>query len=254
MIWLSGEVGGRPPQTADPLNRVASWPMTRLFPGHDLGAGRHEMKFEIGDETDRQLVQGLQHEIMRCRRAYAEFSACAPALLAGRRERQLSYVAYNAYARYIHHLYEFLLGCGSRRRGDTHPLQAEAADELITTHLQRILTVRRQMILAGRTDARGNGLEAYPAVVPSGFATEFRRLRNTTIAHVTPKRAAADLSRFYRENNFLLFLMVEDASFAWGDREGDFPDLGAMTAFSILSGEGQTEVDEGASMTPTDRD
>lgn len=78
------------------------------------------MKFEIGDETDRQLVQGLQHEIMRCRRAYAEFSACAPALLAGRRERQLSYVAYNAYARYIHHLYEFLLGCGSRRRGDTH--------------------------------------------------------------------------------------------------------------------------------------
>ena len=110
--------------------------------------------------------------------------------------RDARYVAYNAYARLLHHLYEFLLGCGARRRRDTRSLRADEAETLITAHLQRILNVRRDAILAGKAPPWENGLQFYPEIVPSGFALAFRRCRNITQAHVAADRSTLDLSEF----------------------------------------------------------
>jgi hypothetical protein len=191
------------------------------------------MRFEYGDETDRRLVQSLQHEYMRCRDAFGAFVLCAPSLIDPNGHRTDKYFAYNAYARLIHHLYEFLMGCASRRQGDTRPLRAEQADRLVTDHLQRILTARRRAILAGQAPSWENGLEAYPETAPSDFASSFRRHRNVALAHVAPDRSVLDLSDFYSSSHRYLVMMLEDASFAWGPRGGELPDLGAITAFSI---------------------
>ena len=191
------------------------------------------MKFETGDQTDQRLIQALQHEYRRSTDAFADFLACAPVLVTGGGDRDLRYAAYNAYARLLHHLYEFLMGCAARRRGDTRPLRANEAEALITDHLQRILNARRTVILAGRAQPWENGLEAYPETAPSGFASAFRRCRNITQAHVAADRSTLDLSDFYQRNHGFIVMMLEDAALAWGPREGGFPDLGAVTGFSI---------------------
>jgi hypothetical protein len=150
--------------------------------------------------------------------------------VASRRSR---YAAYNAYARLVHHLYEFLMGCAARRQRDTRPLRAEQADALVTDHLQRILNARREIILAGRAPLWENGLEAYPKTAPAGFASTFRRHRNITQGHVAPDRSTLDLSEFYKSYHRFIVMMLQDASYAWGPREGDLPDMGAITAFSL---------------------
>lgn len=191
------------------------------------------MRFEYGEETDRRLVQSLQHEYLRCREAFDEFVRCAPGLLAANGHRTARYVAYNAYARLIHHLYEFLMGCASRQQWDTRPLRADEAGSLITDHLQRILTARRRAILAGQSPSWENGLESYPETAPSDFASSFRRHRNVVLAHVAADRSVLDLSDFYSSSHRYLVMMLDDASFAWGPRGDQLPDLGAITAFSI---------------------
>lgn len=191
------------------------------------------MRFELNDETDQKLVQALQHEFLRCRDAFDDFLGYAPELLTGTGNRRDRYAAYNAYARLVHHLYEFLMGCAARRQRDTRPLRAEQADALITHHLQRILNARRAVILAGRSPPRENGLEAYPETAPAEFASTFRRYRNITQAHVSPDRSTLDLSGFYKSYHGFIVLLLQDASFAWGPREGGLPDLGAATAFSL---------------------
>jgi len=191
------------------------------------------MQFCKDDETHSQFVRSLHHEFLRCRDAYAEFVARAPGLLTGQENREQSYAAYNAYARFVHHLYEFLLGCGSRQRGDTRPLRADEADRLITTHLLRILSSRRQAVLAGLAPPWGNRLDSCLEIPPADFATEFRRHRNIAQGHVGPARSLLDLSRFYSLHHPYLAAMLEDASFAWGGHDRPFPDLGAVTAFFI---------------------
>jgi len=84
------------------------------------------MRFELGDETDRKLVQALQHEFLRCRDAFDDFLAYAPELVTGAGSRRNSYAGYNAYARLVHYLYEFLMGCASRRQRDTPTAQGGA--------------------------------------------------------------------------------------------------------------------------------
>ena len=190
------------------------------------------MKFETGDQTDQRLIQALQHEYRRSTDAFEDFIACAPVLVVGG-GRDVRYAAYNAYARLLHHLYEFLMGCAARRRRDTRALRADEADALITDHLQRILDARRTAILAGRAPPWENGLEAYPESAPPGFASAFRRCRNITQAHVAADRSTLNLSDFYKRNHLFIKIMLEDAALAWGSRDGAFPNLGAVTDFSI---------------------
>ena len=51
--------------------------------------------------------------------------------------------------------------------------------------------------------------------------------------HVAPDRSTLDLSEFYKSYHHFIVIMLQDASFAWGPREGGLPDMGAITAFSL---------------------
>lgn len=197
------------------------------------------MKFKIGDETDRGLCVGLKHEFLRCDDAFQDFAAAGTLMVTQGENRRIAYRTYNAYARFIHSLYEFMLGAVARDRHDTSPLSAEMADKYIASHTQRILTNRREAILKGTAPAWENDLSYYPDKIPDDFAREFRRARNKASAHVTHERASLNLTDFYEQYHKFLGLLYQDAKSWWGRSAEEFPDLSEITAFSILIRNGQ---------------
>src|SRR5260370_11908602 len=111
------------------------------------------MKFKPTDAIDSEHCTALKHEFLRCEDAFKDFETYgtlmimkAQAEAEGRTEmppeenRLIAYKTYNAYARFIHHLYEFMLGSVQRGRGDTAELKSELASRYIQGHAQRVLT------------------------------------------------------------------------------------------------------------------
>lgn len=192
------------------------------------------MKFKIGDGTDTALCIGLKHEFLRCDDAFNEFASAAKVMIAQGENRRIAYKAYNAYARFIHHLYEFMIAAAARERQNTAKLAPALADRYIAGHTQRILTNRRNAILNGTAPPWENHISYYPERVPERFAAEFRRFRNNVGGHVTYERSALSLSDFYDRNHKYLYLLYRDAKSWWGRQEQEFPDLKEITAFSVL--------------------
>src|ERR1700730_10971936 len=131
------------------------------------------MKFRIGDATDTALCVALKHEFLRCDDAFNDFASSAKIMIAQGENRRIAYKTYNAYARFIHHLYEFMLSAVARDRADTAPLSSDWADRYIASHAQRILTNRREAILNGTAPEWENDISAYPEEIPPTFAAEF---------------------------------------------------------------------------------
>jgi hypothetical protein len=192
------------------------------------------MKFQIGDETDKGICVGLKHEFLRCDDAFEDFAAAGTLMVTQGENRRIAYKTYNAYARFIHSLYEFMLGAVARDRHDTSPLPAEMADKYIASHTQRILTNRREAILKGTAPAWENDLSYYPGKIPREFAQDFRRARNKASAHVTYERANLNLTDFYDRHHKFLGLLYQDVKGWWGRMGEEFPDLSEITAFSVV--------------------
>ena len=191
------------------------------------------MKFERNDDTYKALVISLQHEFMRCDDAFNELAFWASNFFPDKNARRAAYRGYNAYARFIHHLYEFMMGAIIRSRCDTAPIKADEADRILTQEFQKIINRRRAAILEGRAPTWENDISAYPEVVPHTVATEFRRLRNTIVAHTNYKRANLSLSDFFQRNHMYLYLLYEDTKWLWLPKDEEFPDLGEITAFTL---------------------
>jgi hypothetical protein len=81
------------------------------------------MKFTPRDATDSEHCTALKHEFLRCEDAFRDFETygqimimAAQAKAEGKPSpsehecRFIVYKTYNAYSRFIHHLYEFMLG------------------------------------------------------------------------------------------------------------------------------------------------
>ena len=66
------------------------------------------MIFQIGDATDTALCIAIKHEFLRCEDAFKEFASAGTAMVMQGENRRIAYTAYNAYARFVHHLYEFI--------------------------------------------------------------------------------------------------------------------------------------------------
>lgn len=192
------------------------------------------MKFKAGDAVDSAHCTALKHEFLRCEDAFKEFHQCALAMIpAGSADRRLAYSAYNAYSRFIHHLYEFVIGAIARERGDTETIRADVAELYVTSNMQRVLARARNAAQTEPANASASGLSAYPEQVPPGFAKEFRRHRNTANAHVSHERSRLSLSDFYRDYHLYLYLLYRDCRSWWGLRQGEFPDLKEITDFSV---------------------
>jgi hypothetical protein len=192
------------------------------------------MKFQIGDATDTALCVTLKHEFLRCDDAFNDFASSAKLMIAAGENRRIAYKTYNAYARFIHHLYEFMLSAVARDRGDTAQLSSDWADRYIASHVQRILTNRREAILKGTAPSWENHISAYPEKIPPTFAAEFRRVRNIASGHAKFERSNLNLSDFYARNHMYLYILYYDVRNWWGRQTDEFPDLNEITAFSVL--------------------
>ena len=133
------------------------------------------MKFKSGDSTDSAHCNALKHEFLRCEDAFKDFETYGTMMImraqaeaegappaTAEETRLIAYKTYNAYSRFIHHLYEFMLGAIAREKGDTAQLDAAVKDRHIAGHAQRILTGRRQAILNGTAPAWENHISAFP--------------------------------------------------------------------------------------------
>lgn len=132
------------------------------------------MQFQIGDETDKDLCVALKQEFLRCDDAFNEFAASARMMIVQGENRRIAYKTYNAYAPFVHHLYEFMLTAIARDRKDTTQLSAVWKDKYMASHFQRVLTNRRQAILDGTAPAWENHISADPEKIPPDLAEEFR--------------------------------------------------------------------------------
>jgi hypothetical protein len=205
------------------------------------------LRFKPGDAIDTEHCTALKHEFLCCEDAFKEFQTYATGMImkaqaeaegqpegSAQENRFIAYEMYNAYAKFIHHLYEFILGAVQREHGSTSKLEGEIATRYIQGHAQRVLSGRRQAILNGTAPAWENSLSYFPEKVPSEFATKFRQLRNKISAHVTHERATIDLSDFYDRYHKYVHMLYWNCLGHWGLRDKDFPDLKEITKFSVL--------------------
>jgi hypothetical protein len=191
------------------------------------------MKFQIGDATDTALCIALKHEFLRCDDAFEEFAASATIMITQGENRRIAYKTYNAYARFIHHLYEFMMGAVARDRWDMTQLTSDWKDLYIASHTQRILTNRREAILNGTAPAWENHISAYPEKIPLTFPADFRRVRNIVSGHFKFDRSSLNLSDFYDRYHKYLYMLYCDVQGWWDSLGDDFPDLKQITAFSV---------------------
>lgn len=228
--------------------------MKRCLVTRVSNAWENGVKFEIGSSTDRAHSVALKHEFLRCEDAFTEFTLYGSALrdLAKRkyqiplsntgRDRLTAFRTYNAYTRFVHHLYEFLLGGFARERQSTAKISAVDAGIWIEGQVQRILRGRRNAILRGTAPDWENDLSYFPETVPSTFACDFRLIRNKANGHVTYERAALRLTDFYIANHKYLMMLYWNCLGFWGIRKhADFPDLQEITDFSMIVGSSGTE-------------
>lgn len=200
------------------------------------------MKFKIGDDIDKQHCEALKHEFLCCHDAFKKFEAFATVIIIKGSNPWLSYKAHNAYSKFVHHLYEFMVAAYARDAGNTKITnkkangKARAIEAYINRHAQRVLTNRRAAILTGAAPSYENDLSYYPETIPRGFAEEFRRLRNRH-AHATHQRSALSLASFYETHHKYLHLLYKESLYEWGlhgDEIEKFVDLKEITDFSIV--------------------
>src|ERR1700680_343142 len=180
------------------------------------------MKFQIGDATDMRLCVALKHEFLRCDDAFNDFFELSAKAMMGESPRA-AYKTYNAYARFVQYLYEFMLGAVARERLDTKRLEYRVADRYIAGHAQRILTNRRKAILDGTAPSWENHVSYYPERIPERFAEDFRNARNFASVHVTSKRSDLSLTSFYHQNHKYLHMLYCDVKSWWGRQDEAFP-------------------------------
>jgi len=196
------------------------------------------MKFLLGDATDADLCVALHHEFLRCHDAFTEFQAYASRSILLGENSWLSFKTYNAYSRFIHHLYEFIVGARMREKRDTAKgdprVLAKDVKDFVESHAQRILTNKREAIKNGTAPSWENSLSAYPEKIPSTFAGDFRDFRNKVAGHVSHERSSLSLSDFYDRYHLYLHMLYRDALSWWGLRGSEFPDLKEITDFAVL--------------------
>lgn len=199
------------------------------------------MKFIAGDSLDNDHCTVLTHEFLRCDDSFKEFSRYAKQMIMEGRTRELSYKTYNAYTNFIHHLYEFIMGCFARDVGNTNITNKKGDERIriiegyIMHHTQRVMNQFRDAIRNRTAPLWVNDISYYDVTVPTDFAKDFREYRNKAVGHVAHERASKlSLSEFYQKYHKFLYYIYVDSIHWWGKRGEEFPDLKEITEFSVM--------------------
>lgn len=198
------------------------------------------MQFVAGDNLDSDHCIVLTHEFFRCNDSFNQFSHYAEIMILKGHSKEISYRAYNAYANFIHHLYEFLMGCHARDAGNTNITNKKGKERIsiiegyIMHHVQRVMNQYCDAIKKGTAPKWVNDFEYYDVTVPVNFAKDFREYRNKVCGHVAFERASKlNLSDFYQKYHKFLYYIYKDSIYWWGEKESEFPDLKDITNFSV---------------------
>lgn len=195
-------------------------------------------RFVVGDEVDRNLVAALEHEIQRCREAFARFSYFGGRKVLGDDSRRNTHRCHDAYADFLRHLYEFYVGCFQRDRRDLTSIDSTDLDKLFTGLMERYLARRVDAIRLGCAPVWENDASVYQVAVPEKFAEQIRRMRNAH-SHVSVDRIQStknwSLTEFYDRCHRFVMVLFQDAH-SWGHAG----ELGNVDSFSI-AGRRQTE-------------
>ena len=200
------------------------------------------MRFEIGSEIDVNHCRALTHEYFKCDDAFNLFMRYAEITITSGETPELSYRMYNAYSSFLHHLYEFLLGCFARDMHNTN-ITNKKGDEririiecMITSSVQRVFSNIRDAIKRGEAPSWVNHISYYDITVPENFAADFRQYRNKVSGHVSHERASElSLSEFYQKYHKILVELYYEAKYMWGKKPDNFPDLKEITDFSVIA-------------------
>ncbi len=144
-------------------------------------------------EIDRQHCLAIVHEYLRCRDSFELFASVAGKIIMQGHTRETSYRAYNAYASFILHLYEFLISLHARDLGVTEikakkgKNQHDLLDILIQSTANKVVKNRIFRIEQGLAPEWENHISSYQRImpIPTQFAQDLRRMRNKVAGHVT---------------------------------------------------------------------
>lgn len=199
------------------------------------------MKFETGDSIDTQLCHVLSHEYYRCDDSFKQFYFYSQKMIVQGHNREVAYRAYNSYADFIHHLYEFLLGCLARTNKNTNITNKKGKERVdliegyVTRHAQRIMDSYRDQIKEGTAPSWVNDISYYDQKIPLDFAKDFREYRNKICGHVAYERVSElSLSNFYQKYHKHLYHLYRDSMNWWGRDSEEFPDLKEITDFTVM--------------------
>lgn len=194
------------------------------------------MRFAIGDATDRALTTTLVHELLLCKASFERFVFFAKLNIAGRREKTVKISCHDAYASFLHHLFEFYVGCVKRDVRDTTDIKAETIDKVINNEARKALQNRVDAIRTGRAPAWENHISTYQVDVPLEFGTQFRRIRNRT-AHASTRRSdpGSDLplAKFYEQYHLFAYLLYGSAQWLWSVKDVESFDWKAIEQFDL---------------------
>lgn len=194
------------------------------------------MKFEIGDETDRALTTTLVHELVLCKESFERFAHLARINIMGRRDKSTKIKCHDAYASFLHHLYEFYVGCLKRDRRNTKDIESEALDKIFNNEVRKLLKNRIDAVEQGYAPSWENHISVYQVEVHNEFGTQFRRIRNRT-AHASTKRSVPgedlSLAQFYERYHQFVYLLYYSGQWLWTVKDIEAHDWKAIEEFDL---------------------
>lgn len=194
------------------------------------------MKFIIGDKTDQALTTTLVHELVLCKESFDRFLHFAGINIMGRRDKIIKIKCHNAYTSFLHHLYEFYVGCIKRDRGNTENIDNETLDKILNHEAIKLLKNRTSAIENGYAPSWENDISVYQIEVPDEFGTQFRKIRNRT-AHASIRRSVPgselSLAIFYQKYHLLVYLLYDSALWLWTVKDVEAHDWKSIEEFDL---------------------
>lgn len=194
------------------------------------------MKFEIGDETDQALTTTLVHELFLCKDSFERFAALAKMNIMGRRDKATKIKCHDAYASFLHHLYEFYVGCIKRDFRSTETVQSRVLDQIFNREVTKLLRNRVDAIKGGYAPSWENHISVYQVEVPTEFGTQFRKIRNRT-AHASTKRSSPGdelpLGQFYEKYHGFVYLLYYSVQWLWTVKDIEAQDWKSIEEFDL---------------------
>jgi hypothetical protein len=194
------------------------------------------MNFTHLDATDKALTVTAAHDYLRAQAAWELFLQLSSDNINGKEDRHHLLAMYDAYSRFIHHLYEFYIACIKRNRQNTSNITFHERDLIFQAEMSKLMNNRAARIRRGDAPSWENPPEYYETPVPPTFAEHFRIMRNRT-AHADYRRSlpasGISLADFFRQYHRYILLLFEEAHFLWNVKDVENFDWGEITEFNL---------------------